>query len=178
MGNGCQRGKTCHFVHPTDPEWDHLPSVPPPRRRPRTPESRLLSRISPRQPQSYDRTFGGQRYRSPSPLSPTTPRPAALHIDTRDLRDHRGRAGSTASSVLSYTNKGDSASMGGRPPTRTTQSHIQGSDARTPTFTTTPTTTMLLPLLPAPPVVLSVKQPPRAELSFDQKRKAWADYVR
>ena len=68
--------------------------------------------------------------------------------------------------------------MGGRPPTRTTQSHIQGSDARTPTFTTTPTTTMLLPLLPAPPVVLSVKQPPRAELSFDQKRKAWADYVR
>jgi hypothetical protein len=37
---------------------------------------------------------------------------------------------------------------------------------------------MQLPLLPAAPVLLTVGQPPRAELAFDQKRKAWADYVR
>jgi hypothetical protein len=35
-----------------------------------------------------------------------------------------------------------------------------------------------LPLLPTPPTLLSVKQStPRAEMSFDEKRKAWAERV-
>ena len=156
---------------------------------PRSPQ--LLSRISHRpRSRSRGRSPGSSnpRFRSRSPVrkppvSPTSSRyaPSARPTQNFDplpdqLRDSRARTDSITSSA--------SLNVIGNPLLSTQPTAPSIQLPRKQTSNPTPPTPaamhqqLLLPLLPTPPTLLSAKQPsPQSEMSFEEKRKAWAERV-
>ncbi|KIL69758.1 hypothetical protein M378DRAFT_7570 [Amanita muscaria Koide BX008] len=159
----------------------------------------LADRISPRRASTSDRsTTFSSRYRSPSPIprSPISPKasrpgpsfaaPASKPVPTKDNKESnelRVRADSIASSVPSHSHKGEP------PIPKQSTAHIHQLQDQNSTNTRRLTSTMSassnlqqstasFPPLPAPPALLSVKKLlPRAELTTEQKRQVWTEYI-
>lgn len=197
-GLGCMKTEyTCPYVHPCEPMWADLPPVeqrwPTARRRSpfdngdhpqRSPQ--LLSRISHRiaRSRSRGRSPGSSnpRYRSRSPVrrppvSPTSSRYAPTARPTHNfdplpdqLRDSRARTDSITSSA--------SLNVVGNRPLNAQPIPPSIHPARKQTSIPPMHQPVPLPLLPTPPTLLSAKQPsPQSEMSFEEKRKAWAERV-
>ncbi|KAK2466908.1 hypothetical protein APHAL10511_001166 [Amanita phalloides] len=166
-GIGCNKpAMACPFVHPSEPDWADLPDIQPRVGRrtydgehsPRSPP-KLLNRITNRRSRSPEASGLWHRSRSPLRQLPVSPSSSSRFLPptpTRgQLRDSRAPTDSIASSSASI--------------------HFP----RQPRAMPTPIPSTPLPLLPTPPTLISVKPPPppRTELSFDERRKAWAERI-